>query len=114
MQNNKDSTVNDWAMFTDEGDEQVQLIAERALDLAGSVTDQELWLWCWCRLELLSRNKEFAEAADTAVREQLWHWLHQEGLLSKDRPIDNWYPIDWYSADFGDQMERFVEQLESQ
>lgn len=102
-------------MFTEEGNARVQQIAEQALDLAGRVTDQELWLWCYCRLELLSRKKEFAEATDTAVREHLWDWLHAEHLLSRDREIGNWYPMDWYlfNSNSTDQFERFVEELES-
>lgn len=73
----------------------MQQILEQAADLAGQLTDDELWQWCYSSLELLSRNKGFGEATDTEVRQAAWDWLVSEGMINGDT-TNYWFYVDWY------------------
>ena len=65
--------MQDYAMFTKEGDEAVHKIVTEALVLAGvdgpSNAVEQAWNWALGELDAISRLEGTEEATDTAVRE---------------------------------------------
>tara|TARA_Y100000389_G_scaffold191779_1_gene218468 strand:- start:51 stop:293 length:243 start_codon:yes stop_codon:yes gene_type:complete len=60
----------DFAMFTDAGNAAVAAIVEDAADRYTSLEDA--WERCYTELEKLEKLEVFAEATDTAVREEVY------------------------------------------
>jgi len=86
-------------MFSAEGAARVQQIVETAYDLAGQLTDDKLWRWCYSNLELLSRAGH-PEAADTAVREEVWQWLVEQQWIDPQQ-VNYWFFVEALDATAG-------------
>lgn len=78
-------------MFTAEGAERVQQIAETAHQLVGRVDDNQLWQWFYSNLELLRRSG-YHEATDTEVRELVWNWLVEQQWIDPQQ-VNYWFFI---------------------
>ncbi len=60
----------DFAMFTDAGNAAVAAVVENATDHYTTIEDA--WERCYTELEKLQKVEAFAEADDTAVREEVY------------------------------------------
>lgn len=82
--------VEQYGMFTDTGDYMVDRIVRAGLQLAqrDAASNATAWAFIKRELEKLSQSEDFAEATDTAVREEvftaLWNTLPGFNLTEEE------------------------------
>ena len=69
---NEKEGIMDYAMFSKAGNDKVQDIVTKGLDLKAKYDVDTGWKWAMDALERLARIPEFEEATDTGVREAVY------------------------------------------
>jgi len=72
-------TTENFAMFTDEGNQKVAEIARQAREYAGVDGPEnptlDAWKWAKHELQELAKTEQFGEAMDTMVRECVYDYV---------------------------------------